>query len=96
MNINEMMKQAKKMQAEMDIKEKAFNKREFVIEKQGLKLVMLGNKKIKKISIDPILIDEDDIELLEDMITLSINESIDKINEEFEAEQPKMPNGMAF
>lgn len=96
MNINEMMKQAKKMQAEMDIKEKAFNKREFVIEKQGLKLVMLGNKKIKTISIDPILIDEDDIELLEDMITLSINESIDKINEEFEAEQPKMPNGMAF
>ncbi|WP_027334353.1 YbaB/EbfC family nucleoid-associated protein [Mycoplasma elephantis] len=96
MNINEMMKQAKKMQAELELKEKEFNKKEFKIEKQGLSLIMYGNKKIKSIKIDPILIDEDDIELLEDMITLSINETIDKIEEEYEASSPKMPKNMPF
>lgn len=96
MNMNEMLKQAKKMQAEMDLKDKEFVKKEFIVEKQGLKLTMLGSKKIKSIEIDPILIDEDDIELLQDMIILTINESIDKIEEEYEANQPKLPNGMQF
>ncbi|UUD37198.1 putative DNA repair-related protein [Mycoplasmopsis californica] len=96
MNINEMMKQAKKMQAELELREKEFIKKEFTIEKQGLSLVMTGNKKIKSLKIDPILIDEDDIELLEDMIALSINEAVDNIDTEYEASAPKMPKNMPF
>lgn len=96
MNINELMKQARKMQAEMDLKEKEFYKKEFSVEKQGLSLVMSGDKKIKSIKINPVLIDEDDIELLEDIIKLTINDTINQIDEEFEASQPKMPGTMPF
>ncbi len=96
MNINELMKQARKMQAEMDLKEKEFHKKEFPVEKQGLSLVMTGDKKIKSIKINPVLIDEDDIELLEDIIKLTINDTINKIDQEFESSQPKMPGKMPF
>ncbi|MDJ1645863.1 YbaB/EbfC family nucleoid-associated protein [Mycoplasma phocimorsus] len=96
MNINELMKQARKMQAEMELKEKEFHKKEFSVEKQGLSLVITGDKKIKSIKINPVLIDEDDIELLEDVIKLTINDTLNKIDEELEASQPKMPGNMPF
>lgn len=92
MNINEMLKKAKRLQAEMEIEEKEIAKREFVVEKQGIKLTMLGSRKIKTIEISPALIDPDDPELVQDLVMLAVNEAIDRIEETYDELGDKYSN----
>lgn len=96
MNIAAMMAQAKKMQAEIEKKQKELADKEFVIEKQGVKITLLGNRRIKNINVNEVLIDPDDKELLEDLITIAINEGQDLIDQEEEKLKPAMPSGMPF
>ena len=49
MNMNEMLKRAKKMQEQAAIEEAEIAKKEFTVEKQGIKVVLLGTRKIKSI-----------------------------------------------
>lgn len=92
----EMLKRLRKMQSELEKKQKEFNEKEFVVEKQGVKIVAFGNKKIKSISIDEMLIDPEDKELIEDLIVVAWNELIDEIEETEEELAPAMPNGLPF
>ena len=92
MNINAMMQQAKKMQAEIEKAQKELGSKEFVVEKQGIKITFLGNRKIKSVEINKILIDPDDKEILEDMVMIAINEVNEIIDKEFEKIQPNTPN----
>ncbi|TDV23561.1 hypothetical protein BCF59_0552 [Mycoplasmopsis mustelae] len=93
----ELIKRLKKMQSEIDAKQKEFSNLEFSVEKQGIKITAKGDFSIQKIDIDPALIDPDDKELLEDLLIVSINELIDKINEEQNKIIPKdMPGGLPF
>ncbi|AWX70180.1 YbaB/EbfC family nucleoid-associated protein [Mycoplasmopsis anatis] len=92
----EMLKRLRKMQSELEKKQKEFNEKEFIVEKQGVKIVAFGNKKIKSISIDEMLIDPEDKELIEDLIVVAWNELIDEIEEAEEELAPAMPNGLPF
>lgn len=92
----EMLKRLRKMQTELEKKQKEFNKKEFIIEKQGVKIVASGNKKLVSISIDEMLIDPDDKDLIEDLIVVAWNELIDEIEEAEEELAPAMPNGLPF
>ncbi|ACF07087.1 UPF0133 protein MALL_0399 [Metamycoplasma arthritidis] len=92
MNINEMLKKAKRLQAEMEVEEKEIAKKEFVVKKQGIKVVMLGTRKIKTIEISPALIDPEDPELVQDLVMLAINEAIDIIDEEYDELGDKYSN----
>lgn len=96
MNINLMMQQAKKMQAEMEQQKKILDKKEFVVEKQGVTVTIFGSKKIKSIVIDEVLVDPEDKDLLEDLMVIAINDALEQIDEEIEANTPKVPNGMPF
>lgn len=82
MDINKLMQQANKMKAEMDKKEKEFNSRVFIFEKQGIKLIMEGSLNVKSIEINEILIDPEDKETLQDLIIVVINEAIEDILEQ--------------
>ncbi|TPR53366.1 YbaB/EbfC family nucleoid-associated protein [Metamycoplasma neophronis] len=84
MNINEMLKNAKRIQAEMEKEESKIEKEEFVIEKQGITVVMLGSRKIKSITINEALIDPDDPELIQDLVMIAVNEAIDTVNSRYE------------
>jgi len=97
MNINLMMQQAKKMQEELETKKKELSKKEFVVEKQGITVVMMGDRKLKSVTINDVLIDPEDKDILEDLTVIAINEAIDKINEaEAEIQSSAMPSGMPF
>jgi len=97
MNINMMMQQAKKMQAEIEAKKAQLSKQEFIVEKQGITVVMMGNKKLKSVTINDILIDPEDKDILEDLTVIAINEAIDKVNEaEEELQSSAIPSGMPF
>ncbi|TNK82568.1 nucleoid-associated protein, YbaB/EbfC family [Mycoplasmopsis pullorum] len=92
----EMIKRLKKMQAEMEAKQKELESKEFTVKKQGIEIIGTGDLKITKINIDEMLIDPDDKELLEDLLMIAINELTEQIQEEQEKLAPQMPGGMPF
>ena len=96
MNMNLMMQQAKKMQEEMEKGKAELAKKEFVVEKQGVTLTVLGNKRIKTININEILVDPEDKDILEDLMVIAFNDAMSMIEEAEEANSPQMPAGMPF
>lgn len=91
----EFLKRMRKIQAEYEVKQKEIEKKEFVVEKQGITLVMFGTFKLKSLKIDEALIDPEDKELLEDLISLTLNEAIDLVNEEIDKLSPQLPGGLS-
>lgn len=89
MDMKAMLKQAQKMQADLEKKQQELAKKDFIISKQGVDLTISGGKEIKKLEIHPALIDEDDKETLEDLLVLAFNEAIQLVNEEEEKIAPK-------
>ena len=81
MNIQGMMKQAKKIQSEIASVKKEINETVFTNENEILVIEMYGNKKVKMISFKEIKVDS---ELLEDMLMVQINKLIETIESETE------------
>ncbi|MCK5866967.1 MAG: YbaB/EbfC family nucleoid-associated protein [Mycoplasmataceae bacterium] len=95
MNMNAMMAQAKKMQAEMEASKALVEKQEFKIEKQGVTVILSGKRRVKTINVNDALIDIEDKDILEDLIVIAINEGLEQIEEAFDATTPSTP-GMPF
>lgn len=102
MNMQNLMKQAQKMQAEMQEKmEKAQEELEntTLTGTSGGGMVEVsctGTKKITGISIKPEIVDSDDIEMLEDLIVAGINEALAKADELEKSLKGDMPSGLGF
>ena len=78
-NINQLMKQAQKMQKQMEEQSAAFESKEFSASAGG------GAVSITKVSIDKEVVDPDDVEMLEDLIMAATNEALRKMEEEHSA-----------
>ncbi len=91
MNIQAMMAQAKKMQADMEKAKAELHKKEFIVEKQGIKIVVLGTRKVKLIDINEALIDPEDKDIIEALIIVAFNEAMDIISAEEAASAPQVP-----
>ena len=77
-NLNQLMKQAQQMQAEM-AKAQEQLKSEIVESSAGggmVKVTMTGDMQLREIKISPEAIDPDDPELLQDMVTAAVNEAL--------------------
>lgn len=78
MNFGSMMKQAQKMQTKMAEMQEQL-KEETVDASAGggvVRVVLSGDIRVKEVHIDPSVVDPDDIELLQDMVTAAVNEAI--------------------
>jgi len=78
MNMNQMMKQAKKLQQEMaKAQEELANK---TVEGSAgggvVTCVVNGHKQVLDISIKPEAVDPDDIEMLQDLVLAAVNEAL--------------------
>ena len=99
MNIQNLMKQAQKMQTEMQEKiakadEELENTTLTATSGGGMvEVSILGNKQITSIKIKPEAVDPDDIEMLEDLIVAATNEAIAKADE---LEKQLKPNLAGF
>ena len=95
-NMNNMMKQVQKMQQDMERLQSELEEREVEATAGGsaVKVVATGKKIIKSIKIDPEVIDEDDIEMLEDLILAAVNEAMTKAEEMVNSEMGKITGGM--
>ena len=89
--MQQMMIQAQKMQREL---QKAFNeidKKEYKISKAGLvEIVVLGNRQIQSINIEPDGFDPDNKEMIEEIIVSGLNELYTQIDDERNAVEERI------
>lgn len=80
MNMNNLMKQAQKMQEDMLKKQAEVAKKDIEVTSGGGAITVraTGDKVIKEIIIKPEVMDKDDIEMLQDMIVVAVNEALKK------------------
>lgn len=96
-NMNQLLKQAQKMQADMLKTQEDIEAKEVEVTSGGaITLVMTGKKRIKSIKIKKEVVDSDDVEMLEDLIMTAVNEGIAKIEDVAENEMKKynIPGGL--
>jgi DNA-binding YbaB/EbfC family protein len=82
MNINQLMKEAKKMQADMEKSQEELVAKEFDATAGGgaIEVKVSGDKLIKEIKIKPEVVDPDDVEMLQDLILTCVNEAMKKVD----------------
>ena len=97
-NMNQMIRQAQKMQEEAEAKQEELNEREYDISAGGgmVNIKINGKKEIVAIDIKPEIVDPDDIETLQDIIIAGVNEAIKKVENEKSAEMEKITGKMSI
>ena len=84
MNINNLMKEAKKMQADIEKSQAEITAKDFEATAGGgaVKVVVSGAKFIKELTINKEVVDPDEVEMLQDLVTTCVNEALRKVDEE--------------
>ena len=97
-NMNSMVKQAQKMQEDIQAVQERLEGEEFTETAGGgmVELTMTGGKVLKEIKINPEIVDKDDIESLQDIIVAGVNAIIKKIEDESAKEMEKVTGGVSF
>lgn len=95
-NMNRMMKQVQKMQADMArVQEELGNKTVEATAGGGMvKVVANGHQDIVSISIEPDAVDPEDVEMLEDLVLAAVNEAIRTSREMAGDELGKVTGGL--
>ena len=91
-NMNALMKQAQKMQADMTALQEEIEQREFTAAVGGgaVEVVANGKKEIKALTIQPDVVDPEDIEMLQDLIISAVNEVMRQIEDVSNTEMEKI------
>lgn len=94
--MNAMLKQAQKMQEDMAALQSDLETREYSAAAGGgmVEVTINGKHEITGLSIKPDVVDPDDIEMLEDLITAAVNEAVRIAAETGESEMSKLTGGM--
>ncbi|MDD3393683.1 MAG: YbaB/EbfC family nucleoid-associated protein [Clostridia bacterium] len=98
MNMNNLMKQAQKMQKQMQEKQEELGEKTLEMTSGGgaVKVVITGKKEIKELKLNPDVVDPEDVEMLEDLIMSAVNEAIRQVEEMYNNEMGKMSGGMGL
>lgn len=96
-NMNQMVRQAQKMQDQITELQDDIEAREFNATAGGgaVQVVMTGKKTIKSLTIDP-EVAKDDVEMLQDLVTAAINEAVAQIEQTTEDEMSKITGGVSL
>ena len=95
-NMNNLMKQAQKMQRQMEENQKALEEKEFTATVGGgaVSVTVSGKREVTKVTLSEEAVDPDDIEMLEDLIMAATNEAFRKLDEESQSSMAKITGGM--
>lgn len=95
-NINNLMRQAQKMQEEMARAKKEIEESEFVSSVGGgmVEVKMMGDRTVKSLLIKKEVVDPDDIEMLEDLIVSAVNDALGQIARKEKESMPSVPGMM--
>ena len=90
------MQQAQKMQQQMTEAQADLETREYEASAGGglVKVSINGKKEISKVTIDPSVIDPDDVEMLEDLVAAAVNEAIRLVEDDAAEEMGKITGSL--
>ncbi len=95
-NMNQMMKQMQKLQKDMEKMQDSLNEQEIESSVGGgvVKAKVNGQKELLDITIDPVAVDPDDVETLEDLVIAAVNQAMEKADQNAEKEMGKLTGGL--
>ena len=95
-NMNNLMKQAQRMQRQMEETTKELEEKEITASAGGgaVSVTVSGKKEVTKVHIEAEAVDIDDIEMLEDMIMAATNEALRQIEELSQESMAKITGGL--
>jgi len=95
-NMANLMKQAQKMQRQMEEQAKELETKEFTATAGGsaVEVTISGKHEVLRVKLAEEVVDPDDIEMLEDLIVAAMNEALRKIDEESGMGMDKLTGGL--
>ena len=98
MNMNNLMKQYQKMQKKLEETQEELAKKEYTGPAGGgaVKIVISGEKKVLKVSLNKDAVDPEDVETLEEMIALAANQALTEIEKDSSQEMGRLTGGMGL
>lgn len=92
-NIQQLMRQAQKMQEDMNRAKQELEESEFSSSVGGgmVEVVMKGDKTMKSIKIKEEVVDPDDVEMLEDLVVSAVNDCLGQITRKEKEMMPSIP-----
>ena len=95
-NMSNLMKQAQRMQRQMEESQKELETKEFTATAGGgaVEVAVSGKKEILRVKLSEEVVDPDDIEMLQDLIMAAANEALKKADEASAELMGKMTGGL--
>ena len=95
-NMNNLMKQAQKMQKQMEETTKELEEKEYTATAGGgaVEVTVSGTREVLKVKLGEEVVDPDDIEMLEDLIVAATNEALRKVEEASASAMSKLTGGL--
>lgn len=95
-NMSNLMKQAQRMQRQMEESQKEMETKEFKAAAGGgaVEVTVSGKKEVLKVTLSEEVVDPDDIEMLQDLIVAATNEAMRQVDDANAAMMNKMTGGM--
>ena len=97
-NMAGMMKKVQKMQNDMKKMQDELKRRTVEVSAGGgaVKVVMDGEKQVRRLTIDPAAVDPEDVEMLQDLVSAAFNEAVKKVDEMMTSEMGKLTSGLGL
>ena len=95
-NMNNLMKQAQRMQRQMEETTKELEEKEYSASAGGgaVTVTVSGKKEVLSVKLSEEVVDPDDIEMLQDLIVAATNEALRKMEDESQAAMSKLTGGL--
>ena len=97
-NMNNLMKQAQRMQRQVEETTKELEEKEYSASAGGgaVSVTVTGKKTVKALEIKPEVVDPEDIEMLQDLIISAVNEAVNQVEATTESEMSKITGGVSL
>ena len=95
-NMNNLMKQAQRMQRQMEEGQKELETKEFTATAGGgaVEVTVTGKKEVVRVKLSEEVVDPDDIEMLQDLIVAATNEALKQAEDANNEMMGKMTGGL--
>ncbi len=95
-NMNNLMKQAQKMQKQMEESQKELEEKEFTASAGGgaVEVKVNGRREILQVKLAEEAVDPDDVEMLEDLIMVAVNDALRQVDESTAAAMSRFTGGL--
>lgn len=95
-DMNSLMRQAQKMQSDMQAKQAELEQTEYTASAPGemVTVTMNGKHQVVNVTIKPEAVDPDDIEMLQDLVAAAVNAVVETLDQAAAAEMGKLTGGL--